>query len=281
MKLIADSGSTKVDWALIDNGRVAMRFQTPGINAALMPASEIAERMEHEAAVHFGECVTEITETHFYGAGCLSPKICGGVAAALQSILPDSQIEVATDLLGAARSLCGHHPGIACILGTGSNSCLFDGEKIEQNVSPLGFILGDEGSGAVLGKLLIGNVLKHQFPVELCEAFHAQYALDIPTIVENVYRKAAPSKFLASFVPFISQHISEEAVENMVIEAFCEFFVRNVACYAESETMPINFVGSIAVVFEELLRKAARICGYEIGIIAKSPMDGLIDYHTN
>jgi N-acetylglucosamine kinase-like BadF-type ATPase len=177
MILIADCGSTKIDWCLLNGGEKVAQIFTTGMNALLLTQEEMTERIRTELMPHIVSY--DVTEIHYYGAGIISDEIRSHVVAALQANIPGAaHIEVETDLVAAARALCGHKPGIACILGTGSNSCYYDGERIVDNVSPLGYILGDEGSGAVLGKLLVGDVLKHQLPEHLCEAFLREYETD-------------------------------------------------------------------------------------------------------
>lgn len=289
MKLIADCGSTKIDWCLItkdgENGTVMIekRFGTPGLNAVMLTAEEISDRLNSELAPAVGPYAESVDNVYFYGAGCISDAVCGNVAKALKDIMPKAEVEVNTDLLAAARALCRREPGIACILGTGSNSCYYDGEKITANVSPLGYILGDEGSGAVLGKLLVGNVLKAQLPADLCEKFLSQYGLDRLKIIENVYRKPNANKFLASLSPFLNENIDRAEIKDMVVEAFRQFFIRNISAYEGmcASGMPaVNFVGSIAHYYRKPLSQAAASCGYELGEVIKSPMEGLLQYHT-
>ena len=222
-----------------------------------------------------------IEEVYFYGAGCISPEVCGNVARAIQANIPDTKIvEVHTDLLAAARALCGRNPGIACIMGTGSNSCYYDGEKICDNVSPLGYILGDEGSGAVLGKLLIGDVLKNQLPKDLCEKFLQQYELDRMTIIRRVYKEPQGNRFLASITPFLIQNIDRPEIHALVLNSFKAFFVRNIQQYKNYSELSVNFIGSIAYYYREVLEEAAAQCGCTVGSIIKSPMEGLIKFHT-
>lgn len=282
MKLIADCGSTKIDWCLTEGKEVIRRFETPGMNAVMLTAEEIEQRMADELAPGLGEYADTVPEVYFYGAGCVSPAVCANVANAIKAVTPNAKVEVSTDLLAAARSLCGHGPGIACIMGTGSNSCYFDGEKIVKSVSPLGYILGDEGSGAVLGKLLVGNVLKGQLPADLCTEFLEEYQLDNLKIIERVYRMPAANKFLASLSPFLKKHIDRPEVRQMVQDAFRQFFVRNVSHFDEiTGGFPfVNFVGSIAYYYSDVLEDAASISGYRLGKVLKSPMEGLIEYHA-
>lgn len=279
MILIADCGSTKIDWCVVDNGEITKQVFTCGMNAVMLTEEEMASRI---AAELVPEIVGyDIESIYFYGAGCLSDEVCGNVANALKANIPTaSNVEVATDLLAAARALCGREAGIACILGTGSNSCYYDGDKICDNVSPLGYVLGDEGSGAVLGKLLIGDVLKNQLPAELCDKFLKQYQLDRLTIIRRVYKEPLANRFLASVTPFLLENIVEPAVHDLVLRSFKAFFVRNVLQYKDAIRLKVNFIGSIAFYYREVLEEAARECGLTVGTIIKSPMDGLIAFHN-
>ena len=280
MILIADCGSTKIDWCLIENGKVAKQVFTSGINALLMSEEQIRQTIADELVPEIKGY--EIGSVYYYGAGCLFDDICANVRRAIAANIPSAKtIEVDTDLLAAARALCGKNPGIACIMGTGSNSCYYDGVRIVDNVSPLGYILGDEGSGAVLGKLLVGDVLKNQLPAALCEKFLKKYDLDRQKIIEGVYKKPAANRFLASLSPFLIENIEEPAVHRLVLNAFKAFFVRNIENYEGYKTMPVSFVGSVAYYYRDVLGEAANSLGIKIGTVIKSPMEGLIKYHSN
>jgi N-acetylglucosamine kinase-like BadF-type ATPase len=280
MILIADCGSTKIDWCLIENGKVAKQVFTSGINALLMSEEQIRQTIADELVPEIKGY--EIGSVYYYGAGCLFDDICANVRRAIAANIPSAKtIEVDTDLLAAARALCGKNPGIACIMGTGSNSCYYDGVRIVDNVSPLGYILGDEGSGAVLGKLLVGDVLKNQLPAALCEKFLKKYDLDRQKIIEGVYKKPAANRFLASLSPFLIENIEEPAVHRLVLNAFKAFFVRNIENYEGYKTMPVSFVGSVAYYYRDVLEEAASSLGIKIGTVIKSPMEGLIKYHSN
>ena len=280
MILIADCGSTKIDWCLIENGKVAKQVFTSGINALLMSEEQIRQTIADELVPEIKGY--EIGSVYYYGAGCLFDDICANVRRAIAANIPSAKtIEVDTDLLAAARALCGKNPGIACIMGTGSNSCYYDGVKIVDNVSPLGYILGDEGSGAVLGKLLVGDVLKNQLPAALCEKFLKKYDLDRQKIIEGVYKKPAANRFLASLSPFLIENIEEPAVHRLVLNAFKAFFVRNIENYEGYKTMPVSFVGSVAFYYRDVLGEAANSLGIKIGTVIKSPMEGLIKFHSN
>lgn len=279
MILIADCGSTKIDWCILKGDKLVKQFFTTGVNALLMPEDKIRATFETELKPQVEG--SEIFEVYYYGAGCLSEEICSNVSRSIASVIPSATtISVNSDLLAAARALCGRNPGIACILGTGSNSCYYDGEKICDNVSPLGYILGDEGSGAVLGKLLVGDVLKKQLPAELCEKFLKQFNLDRMKIIENVYKKSAPNRFLASLSPFLIQNIEEPAIHRLVLNAFKSFFVRNIENYANFKEVPVSFVGSVGFYYREVLDEAAKALDITIGTVIKSPMEGLLKYHS-
>ena len=279
MILIADCGSTKIDWCILKGDKLVKQFFTTGVNALLMPEDKIRATFETELKPQVEG--SEIFEVYYYGAGCLSEEICSNVSRSIASVIPSATtISVNSDLLAAARALCGRNPGIACILGTGSNSCYYDGEKICDNVSPLGYILGDEGSGAVLGKLLVGDVLKKQLPAELCEKFLKQFNLDRMKIIENVYKKPAPNRFLASLSPFLIQNIEEPAIHRLVLNAFKSFFVRNIENYANFKEVPVSFVGTVGFYYREVLDEAAKALDITIGTVIKSPMEGLLKYHS-
>lgn len=279
MILIADSGSTKTDWCMVEKGgKAAQRFTTKGTN----PFFQTQEEINAEIAALKPRLQGKQPEAvYFYGAGCGFPDKINTVTRILQQQLQTSFVEVNTDMLAAARGLCGHRTGIACILGTGSNSCFYDGEKIVANVSPLGFILGDEGSGAVLGKLLVGNLLKNQMTPGLKDEFLQQTGLTLAEIIEHVYRKPFPNRFLAGFSPFLAQHLHDPSVHNLILESFCEFFRRNVMQYEDYQQYKVHFTGSIAFYYQEILYAAANLMNISIGNISQSPMEGLLQYHTD
>ena len=279
MILIADCGSTKIDWCLLNGKEKVAQIFTTGMNALLMTEEEMSKRIAEELVPHIVNY--DVTEIYYYGAGIISDQIKNQVVNALKANIPGAQkIEVDSDLLAAARALCQHEAGIACILGTGSNSCYYDGEKVVDNVSPLGYILGDEGSGAVLGKLLVGDVLKHQLPEHLCEKFLTEYDLDRNKIIDAVYRKPAANRFLAQFAPFLEKNIEEPSIHRIVLHSFIDFFVRNVENYDNYKELPCNFVGSIALKEKATLLEAAKSQGITVGNIIQAPMEGLIKFHS-
>ncbi len=279
MKLIADGGSTTVEWCVLDGSKVVAQVSTEGMNAMMLGEKEMAEIIGRELMPHLQGL--EIDEVQYYGAGCLFDSICNNVRNAIGANIPSAKkVTVDTDLLAAARAVCGNRPGIVCILGTGSNSCYYDGTRIADNVPSLGYILGDEGSGAVLGKMLVGDVLKRQMPQDLVDKFMKQYSLTPQSILENVYRRPGANRFLASLSPFLAENIEEPSVHRLVLNAFKSFFVRNVEGYEGYKNMPVNFVGSIAVSYREVIEEAAKALYITVGKIVKSPMLGLVDYHS-
>ena len=281
MILIADCGSTKIDWCLLNNNKVEKQVFTLGVNAVMLTEEEMRQRFAEQLMPELSDYAASIDAVYFYGAGCLAAEVCGNVARAIRANIPAPVIEVYTDLLAAARALCGHKPGIACIMGTGSNSCLYDGSSIVANVSPLGFILGDEGSGAVLGRLFLGDVLKKQLPAEVCVRFLDEYNLDLLGIIKRVYKEPQPNRFLASVTPFISKNIVVPEIHELVLNSFRAFFRRNVKQYEAYRQLEVNFIGSIAYYFRDVLAEAAETEGCRIGNIVKSPMEGLIKFHAN
>ncbi len=276
MKLIVDAGSTKTDWIFTDNYLKIKELKTQGINPFYQTSDEIVKMLTSELLPHCN--AHEVQQIYFYGAGCTLERR-SVVQTALQTIFENAKIEVESDLMAAARALCQHNQGIACILGTGSNSCFYDGEKIVQNTSPLGYILGDEGSGATMGKQLVSDVLKRQLPEHVAEAFAEKHQLTATEAVERVYRQPFPNRYLAQFVPFLAEHIAEPYCYNLVFDSFNDFFTRNIVHYPDFREQPIAFVGSVAHHFADVLEVAAYDFGLNFSHIAKSPIEGLLQYH--
>lgn len=272
MKLIADSGSTKTDWCICDQGKIVQSVRTEGINP-FHQSPDVIGRIIGEMVLQMDASIS-IQKVEFYGAGCALSEQKSVVAGILQEALACSDIRVSSDLEGAARAVCHGEAGIACILGTGSNSCQFDGEKIIANTPSLGYILGDEGSGAVLGRTLVSNCLKGLLPAYLCKSFYAEYQLDQATLLEQVYRQPLPNRFLASLVPFLGKFHDEPAIHDLLFEQFCHFFRRNVLAYDVS--LPVHFVGSIAYYFRNEVAEAAHSLGLIVGRTLRSPMEGLV-----
>jgi N-acetylglucosamine kinase-like BadF-type ATPase len=274
MILIADGGSTKTDWCVSMQGKQLQRIITQGINPYFFSEEEIAEEIRSSLLPELQ--IQTFDALYFYGAGCLPEKI-PTMQNALSKHLAAKTIEVNSDMLAAARGLSGRNPGIVCILGTGSNSCFYDGEKIVNNVSPLGFILGDEGSGAVLGKMLVGDLLKNQLPAGLKERFLQEFDLTPGMIIERVYRQPFPNRFLASLSPFLLQNMEEPSIKSLVFSAFRLFLTRNVMQY-DYKRYPVYFIGSIAYHYREILEEAVLATDMKLGGIMQNPMEGLVKY---
>ena len=283
MILIADSGSTKTDWCLCNQGTILCNIQTQGINPYHQSEEAIEavlrEELLPQLTQHSAFNIQNSLDIVFYGSGCANENACNRIKKAIHKVLETKDITVHSDLLGAARALCGYEEGIACVLGTGSNSCLYNGKEITANTPPLGYILGDEGSSAVLGRRLVGDCLKNQLPEAIRDEFLTEYGLTQEIILEKVYRQPLANRFLASLTPFLSKHREVPEVHNLLVESFVAFFVRNVKQYRRP-WLPIHFVGSIANAFAPELKEAAESLGMELGTIMRSPMEGLIKYHT-
>ena len=280
MKIIFDCGSTKTSVAIISSDSPTLHLDLAnGYNALTGGDDELRSLISSHPAMDPSRIPAK--QIHYYGAGCATPQACHRVGSQLAGIFPQAEIHINSDMLGAARAVCGDAPGIVGILGTGSNSCLYDGKEITANVSPLGYILGDEGSGAVLGRHLIGDVLKHQLPRELCDRFMDEYNLESAAILRRVYKEPMPNRFLASVTPFISKRLDVPEIKAMVLGAFTAFFRRNIMQYPGYDKHKVNFVGSIAHYFRPVLEEAAAATGCTIGTILRSPMDGLIKFHSN
>ncbi|OAV70714.1 hypothetical protein Barb6_01649 [Bacteroidales bacterium Barb6] len=277
MILLADGGSTKVDWCLTDKGKTVKQIFTEGANPFFRTSGDISGELRRSLAPVLSDSPVEVV--FFYGAGCLSPEKNEVIRAAIADSLPVRTIEVGSDLLVAARSLCGHDKGIACILGTGSNSCFYDGSTVAANVPPLGYILGDEGSGAVLGRRLVGACLKNQLTPGLKEKFLDRFHLTPATILDNVYKQPLPNRFLAGLSPFLLENIMDETIYKLVFNSFKDFFIKNVMQY-DYRSYEIHFTGSVAFHYQSVLKEAGENTGMRIGKIEQSPMAGLIKYHS-
>ena len=275
MQLIADSGSTKVDWRAIKDDGSIVEISTEGINPVFITPEEIVKILSQKLLPVIGPGVKNV---YFYGAGVVSPQLIAILSESFKKVFPESETFAASDVLAAARALCGHNPGIACIMGTGSNSCFYDGENIAKNVRAGGFILGDEASGGVLGKKLISDFIKGLLPAHIQAEFDKRYDLDYMKVVEKVYKQPMPSRFLASFAPFINEFIADPYMENLVNTSFDEFFKRNISQY-DYKNHTVNFVGSIAYYFKDKLVAAAEKNGMKVGRVLKTPIEGLVEYH--
>lgn len=277
MKLIADSGGTKTQWCIISGTESGKIISTAGLNPNFVSEEEFARVLSEEVIVKIKE--TGIREVWFYGAGCSGEAMELKVKRSVGIVLPGTTVNVHSDLTGAARSMLGKSIGYICMIGTGSNSGYFDGNKIIKNVPPLGFILGDEGSGAYLGKRIIADYLRGLMPTDLAGEFRNQYGAEKDDIVAHVYRGVFPSRFVGGFVKFLKDNIMHEYCQSLIKRSFEEFADRNLSLYGVREETNISVAGSVAWNFRELLEEVLRNHNFRISSIIKEPIYGLIEYH--
>ena len=278
MILVAESGSTKTDWKLIDQNKVQKTIHTDGINPFHQRQEDITRIISTSALAAITDPIDEI---YFYGAGCNYPENIRIVRESIRSIFNNARIFVEHDLLAAARALCGRSQGIACILGTGSNSCFFDGQSIKQANPSLGYILGDEGSGVYMGKKLLRDVLYQDLPKSLYEKFMEIYQVTVDDALDNVYNKYLPNRYIASFTKFIGDNIHHPYMHGLVYESFLDFIECHVISYPQAENYKVHFVGSVAFNFKNVLERVVVDAGLIMGTVIEFPINGLILYHQN
>ncbi len=276
MILIADSGSTKTSWYFSKGENHSEYISTSGINPFFRTTEDIIEELEKDLIPKIDSSNLDI---YFYGAGIINDKKGEVVKLALKQLFPSAKIEVKSDLLAAARATLGDKKGIACILGTGSNSCLYDGREIVEHISPLGFILGDEGSGAVLGRKLLGDYLKGIMPENLTVKFKNKFQISYSDFLDSVYKKERPNKFLAQLTPFLYENIDDVYCSKLVENAFDSFVGRNVKQYTDFAGLEINFIGSVAYYFKQQLQIVLNENKLKLGRIVKEPLQGLAEFH--
>ena len=276
MKVIAESSSTRTEWALVDGATVVEHAYTSGMNPYFQSRREISHSIRLELPEAFFRRRWE--HVYFYGAGCATQDKCKTMESSLVAQFK-TPVTVNSDLLGAARGLLVHQPGLACILGTGSNSCLYDGKEIIKTVAPLGYVLGDEGSGAYLGKNFIADMLKGLAPKTLVDAFYEKYNVTPPMLMDAVYSNPLPNRALARYSEFLAEHLDNAYVYQLVYAAFMRFFTRNIAAYNYKQ-QPICFVGSVCMLYRDVLAKAAADFGITIAKAVRNSMPGIIEYHA-
>lgn len=278
--LIADSGSTKATWCLLSPQEHTI-IATQGISPYFLSRQQISAVLSSELLPRMTAGAEAVEEVYFYGTGLADGKNRQLFSEVLQGQFPHSRVHVTHDLMGAALALCGNDKGVACILGTGSNSCYFDGERIVKNNPGLGFILGDEGSGAFLGKMVLQHYLYRIFDAELMELFEREYRTNKDEIVENVYRGPHPNRYLAAYARFLSGNRGHYMIENIIEDGLHEFFFRHIYTYGESWEHPVHFTGGVAWAFRDVIGELCRNYGLQEGTIIKAPMEGLIAYHRS
>ncbi len=276
--LIADSGSTKTDWALINNNQSVIRFQTVGFNPTFQNEQQISEALKKELVPQLKSTSKLITQVHFYGAGCSSTEKTNMVKSALQVTFSNSTIHVKHDMLGAAIAACQNKIGIACILGTGSNACLYDGKNVCEELESLGYFFGDEGSGADIGKAFIYAYLKNKMPQHIKIQFENE-GYNIKNILHHIYKEPYPNRYLAKICKFIIKYKEDEYIIQIISNCFESFINEQVSKITNSKKYQINFVGSIAFHFQTSLKLVFQKKHYTLGAIIQSPIEGLIKYH--
>ena len=277
MKLIADGGATKIQWMVIDEKNTQGPIETAGFNPYIM-APKILEDIVDKELVPVIK-TEAILEVYYYGAGCSTVHKCSIVEDALKGVFRRADCEIYHDLLGAARALLGRESGIACILGTGSNSCLYDGKDIVENVTSLGYFLGDEGSGAYLGKILLTDYLRKRMPGNIVEAFEKRYRYTVENILDALYNKSHPNQFLSSFAPFLSEHQKDDYIRDLVVQNFTAFMDQQVTQYTAYKEQPLGTVGSVGFYFSDIFASVARQYGLTVNTVIQSPIEGLVKFH--
>ena len=276
MKLIAESSTTRTDWAHVEGAEIVEHAYTTGLNPYFQSRREISHSIRLELPEVFFR--RKLEHVYFYGAGCANTEKCKIMESSLVAQFK-TPVTVESDLLGAARGLLVREPGLACILSTGSNSCLYNGLEIEKTVAPLGFILGDEGSGAYMGKRMIADMLKGLAPRDLTEAFFEKNNVTPNMLLDEVYSNKLPSKLLSQYSVFLRENLDNSYCYRLVYNAFMEFFTRNIISY-DYTGIPLSFVGSVCVMYQPILLKVASDFGAQIKKIIRNSMPGLVAYHS-
>lgn len=278
IKLIADSGSTKTEWCILKNNKPAL-FTTQGMSPYFVNSEKIEEIIQSEVLPLLKKNI--IDEIYFYGTGCKNRENLKMFKKVFTKLFPKAFVVIDNDLSGAAKALCGNQKGIACILGTGSNSCYYNGKRIVKNSPGLGFILGDEGSGAYLGKKVIQHYLYNIFDEDLRARFDAKFVTTDSEILESVYKRPLPNRYLASFAIFLAENRGHYMIENIIEDGINDFFYTHVISYKESPKLPIHFTGGIAFGFKDIVTQLCQNYELQLGNILRSPMEGLIRYHSS
>ncbi len=280
LTLLADSGSTKTDWVLIDRTTVFSNVKTIGFNPYFQTKEQISKELQQNLKPFLSDHISKISHIYYYGAGCSNETNCNIVLAGISQALELRNIDIHHDLLAAARALCGQKPGIACILGTGSNSCLYDGKKVIENVPSVGYLFGDHGSGADIGKTLIQSYFDKTLPEKIKLDFEKS-GYHREEILDNVYKKGMPSRYLASLSKFVAANLKDPFIKKMVKNCLVSFFHKQISKYSNSREYTVNSVGSIGFYYKEILAEVVNEEGYKLGKVIESPIDGLIDYHQS
>ncbi len=276
--IVVDSGSTKSDWHFISPEGEPIYLQSPGYNPYYQGVDEISTSIGEQITpevMKYGR----VSHIYYYGTGCSSQDRCGIIKTALAQQFPEAKVHVTHDIMGAARSLCGNEQGIVCILGTGTNVCLYNGQKITKGITSLGYLGGDEGSASYLGRLLLKAYYYNTFPEEIAELFKSTFKPDQKDLVQELFDAEKPNIYLGSFVPFLSKHIEYPEVRAIVEEGFEDFTKRLLGQFAEFQELPVHFTGSIAYHFRDVLKEVLAYEGFQLGNVVAKPINGLMHYH--
>lgn len=276
--LIADSGATKCEWCFVDDNNRKKILNTQGISPYFLTTAQIQNILTTELLPGIKNKIPDVV--HYYGTGCARPENAKLVQSAIKNVFPKAKVNVTHDLMAAARGLCGHSKGIASNLGTGCFSCYYDGKKIVKTSPGLGYALGDEGSGAYLGKKVLQYYLYKTFDDELRYKFDLKYNTNSAEILENVYKKPMPNRYLASYTMFLVENRGHYMIENIIEDGLNDFFFTHLCKFAEIWKHPVNFTGSISVGFKDVITELCQSYEFELGKVVKSPMEGLIKYHS-
>jgi glucosamine kinase len=276
--LIADSGATKCEWVLLQGGK-KKGVETEGISPYFLDMAGIGKVLREQLLPKLKQA--EVDAVYYYGTGVIDPENRKIVQKALKGVFPKAGMHVTHDMMGAAIALCGSSKGMVCNLGTGSFCCYFNGRKIAGDSPGLGYVLGDEGSGAYLGKKVLQYRLYNTFDEELSYKFDAKYATNRAEILDNVYKRPFPNRYLASFTMFLVENRGHYMVENIIEDGLNDFFFTHLCKYRESWKLPIHFVGSVAYGFKDVVKELCGTYEFDLGSILHKPMDGLIKYHKH
>ena len=279
MTIIVDSGSTKSDWIIIQNERDIITYSTSGFNPYFHDEDHIEQEINSHAEIR--QVANEISCIYYYGAGCSTIELNEIVERALSKVFKNADVHVTHDLNACAYAMYEGKPIISCIMGTGSNSCYFDGIEVTEEVPALAYILGDEGSGSYFGKQLLSKYLYKQLPAHLHQSFYDEYKIEKDDIISNVYFKPHANVYIASFMRFVSKHKTDPFISEMVSSGIEHFLRTHVLCFPNAREVPVQFVGSIAFYFEDILREVGNKLGIHIGKVVKKPIDGLLNYHLH
>lgn len=276
--LIADSGSTKTQWNLVSEDKKVKESFSIGINPYFISKNQIIENLKQ----HFTDIGEreEVDKLFFYGSGCSLADKCEIVYSALKEVFVNANIEVASDLLASARAVFSNSKGISCILGTGSNVAIYNGEKFTGNINSLGYALGDQASGAYIGKELIRSFFQAEMPIELRIKFQQSYNVDLATVLDNVYNNKFPNRYLAGFATFASQNIENVFIKSLITKGIQQFILLQLGSLNfDKSQYEVGFVGSVAYYFKDILISHLELSGYKVGKIIKAPMEGLLEFH--